>query len=208
MDGKTRIEDKVLEYTLFQLGLFVDYLTFPRESTKHLRLSETPFDFANRRAIVIDDSDDDRVTLTSVDDLAQVVALAINFEAEWPVVGGIRDSDISIGQLMSLGEKACGDLPFHVEKFKAENLENGNWWTSWLPKADHPAIPREQLEGFSKIGVAGILLDISSNAFTALDEWNPLLPDLSTSSLKWRAFWLQHGAVSLNEVIDKQGREC
>jgi hypothetical protein len=97
-----------LEYTLFQPGLFVNYLTFPHKSTEHLHLFETPFDFENRRAIVIDGSYDDRITFTSVHDLANVVAMAIDFDAEWPVVGGIRGTDISIGQLIVLGEKVRG----------------------------------------------------------------------------------------------------
>lgn len=86
----------------------MNYLTFPHESTRHLHLIETPFDFENRRAIVIDGSDDDRITFTTVHDLANVVAMAIDFEGEWPVVGGIRGTDISIGQLIALGEKVRG----------------------------------------------------------------------------------------------------
>jgi hypothetical protein len=72
---------------------------------------------------------------------------------------------------------SLGGLPFHVEKLKAEDLENGNWQTSWIPKVDHPSIPPEQVEAFSKVGVAGILLAISANAFTVSDEWNRLLPE-------------------------------
>ena len=74
---------------------------------------EIPIDFNKRRALVLDGSDDDRITLTTVQDLANVVARAIDFEGEWPVVSGIRGADMSIGQLIALGEKirgACGSL--------------------------------------------------------------------------------------------------
>jgi hypothetical protein len=101
-------DPKVLEYTLFQPGLFVNYLTRPHKSSNHVHLMEIPFDFENRRALVLDGGDNDRMTLTTVHDLAHVVAKAIDFEGEWPVIGGIRGTDISIGQLMSLGEKIRG----------------------------------------------------------------------------------------------------
>ncbi|KAJ5805011.1 hypothetical protein N7474_010898 [Penicillium riverlandense] len=129
-------------------------------------------------------SDDDRITFTSVHDLANVVAMAIDFEAEWPVVGGIRGTDISIGQLIALGEKVRGGLPFDVEKLKAGDLENGNWETLWLPKIDHPSIPLEQVEAFSKVGVAGILLAISANAFAVSNEWNRLLPEYKFTQME------------------------
>jgi hypothetical protein len=69
---------------------------------------EMPFDFTTRRALVLDGGDDDRITLTTVQDCANVVARAIDFEGEWPVVGGIRGGDLSIGQLIALGEKIRG----------------------------------------------------------------------------------------------------
>ena len=74
---------------------------------------EIPFDFNKRRALVLDGGDDSRITLTTVQDLANVVARAIDFEDEWPVVSGIRGADMSIGQLIALGEKirgACASL--------------------------------------------------------------------------------------------------
>ena len=42
-------------------------------------------------------------------DLTYVVARDIDFEGEWPVVGGITGTDISIRQLLALGEKVCGE---------------------------------------------------------------------------------------------------
>lgn len=69
---------------------------------------EVPFDFNKRRALVLDGGDNDRITLTTVQDLANVVARAIDFEGEWPVVSGIKGADISVGQLIALGEKIRG----------------------------------------------------------------------------------------------------
>lgn len=69
---------------------------------------ESPFDFNGRRALVLDGGDNDHITFTTVQDLAHVVARAIDFEGEWPVVSGIKGADISIRQLIALGEKVRG----------------------------------------------------------------------------------------------------
>jgi hypothetical protein len=65
-------------------------------------------DFNKRRALTLDGGDDDRITLTTVQDLANIVALAVEYEGEWPVVGGIKGTEISIGELLALGEKVRG----------------------------------------------------------------------------------------------------
>jgi hypothetical protein len=65
-------------------------------------------DFNKRRALTLDGGDDDRITLTTVQDLANVVALAVEYEGEWPVVGGMKGTEISIGELLALGEKVRG----------------------------------------------------------------------------------------------------
>ena len=65
-------------------------------------------DFNKRRALTLDGGDDDRITLTTVQDLANVVILAVEYEGEWPVVGGIKGTEISIGELLALGEKVRG----------------------------------------------------------------------------------------------------
>jgi hypothetical protein len=98
---------KVIEYCLFQPGLFTNYLT-PYPSTKHIKPLETQWDFAKRRAILREGSDNDYVTLTTADDLSNVVARAVDYPGEWPLVGGIRGSRISIKELIALGEEICG----------------------------------------------------------------------------------------------------
>lgn len=173
-------------------------MTSPYKSSKHVHVMESPFDFNERRALVLEGGDNSRITLTTVQDLANVVAKAIDFEGEWPVVGGIRGADMSIRQLIALGEKirgACTSMinlryaltlndlgaPFDIEKFKADELESGAWKTSWIPKLDHPSIPPEQVTMFSKIIVAGVWLAISANDYSCSDEWNRLLPDYKFS---------------------------
>lgn len=48
------------------------------------------------------------MTLTTVQDLCNVVVRAIDFEGEWPVIGGIRGDDISAAEFLALAEKVRG----------------------------------------------------------------------------------------------------
>ena len=172
----------------------MNYFTAPYKSSKHVHELEVPFDFANCRALVVDGSDDSRITLTTVQDLANVVARAIDFEGEWPAVGGIRGTDISVGGLIALGEKVRGTSvcfihceyvlmldelgkSFDIKKLKARDLETDTWESSWIPKADHPSIPPEQVDVMSRVIVAGFLLAVSAESCHVSDEWNQLLPD-------------------------------
>jgi len=91
--------------------LFTNYFAYPYESAKHFRPFETQIDFNNRRALTLDGGDDDRITLTTAQDLANVVARAVEYKGEWPVVGGIKGTELSIGQLIALGEKVRGTFP-------------------------------------------------------------------------------------------------
>lgn len=59
---------------------------------------------------MLDGGDNDLITLTTVEDLANVVARAVEYDGEWPVDGGIKGTEISIGQLIALGEKVRGML--------------------------------------------------------------------------------------------------
>ncbi|KAB8068361.1 hypothetical protein BDV29DRAFT_195724 [Aspergillus leporis] len=68
---------EILEYSLFQPGLFVNYLTYPYNPTKHITSIETPIDFKHRRLLTVDGGEDDRITLTT---------------GEWPIVGGVKGS--------------------------------------------------------------------------------------------------------------------
>jgi hypothetical protein len=68
------------------------------------------FDFENRRAISLEEGDDDRMSFITVQDFTDVIVQAVEFEGEWPVIGGIRGTDISIGNLIALGERVRGML--------------------------------------------------------------------------------------------------
>jgi hypothetical protein len=101
-------KSKVLEYTAFQPGLFTNYFSYPYLSAAHLSIPQLYMDFESRRFIVIGDGSDSIFTLTTVQDLAKVVAAAISYEGKWPRVGGIKADTISVKELIELGTKIRG----------------------------------------------------------------------------------------------------
>jgi len=98
---------KVLEYTLFQPGLFLNYLATPHQTATHVTPLNTFVDMENKRAIVIDGYDP-VMTLTSVRDLAEVVAKAVEYPGDWPQVGGIQGNTLKVSGIIKLGEQIRG----------------------------------------------------------------------------------------------------
>ncbi|OCK76061.1 NAD(P)-binding protein [Lepidopterella palustris CBS 459.81] len=131
-------DKKVLEYTLFQPGLFLDYFAHPYAPTRYLTTFCTQLDFEHRGSIQIDDGSHP-VVLTLVSDVAAIVSLAIEYKGEWPVVGGIKGSRTSDAELLKLGEELRG--PFKADTVSEDDIMNGVLYSSWVPKIDHPSIP-------------------------------------------------------------------
>ena len=98
----------VLEYSLFQPGLFLNYLTHPHPSAAHVKTFATPFDFENRRMIVPKGCESVRISLTTVQDLAAIVVKAVEYEGIWPVIGGVKGCSLTLGELVKLGEEVRG----------------------------------------------------------------------------------------------------
>ena len=103
----THWSPQVIEYSLFQPGLFLDYLTFPYRTAKHISPLNTMFDFQHRRAIVVD-GHDFFMAFTTAQDLASVIARAVEYEGEWPMIGGIRGNRVQVSQIIAIGEKIRG----------------------------------------------------------------------------------------------------
>lgn len=98
---------QILEYTLFQPGFLTDYFAPPGATSKHLHSVELWIDFQNRRAIILDGIDS-VFTLTTMNDLANVVARAIEYGGEWPVIGGINGTTLSTSKFLEIGAKVRG----------------------------------------------------------------------------------------------------
>ncbi|KAF2811743.1 NAD(P)-binding protein [Mytilinidion resinicola] len=166
---------KTIEYTLFQPGMFLDYLAFPYKTAKHLTPLNTMIDFENRRAVVVE-GHDAIMTFTTVQDLAAVVARAVDYDGKWPVIGGISGNRIPVSRILEIGERVRGH-PFVIEKVKLEDLERGNLKTSWSLETSHPSVSGEQATSLLKAVLIGILLSGAKGAWDVSDEYNQLLPD-------------------------------
>ena len=98
----------------------MNYLTHPYKSSKHVYPIQTPIDVGNRRILMVEDSDDVCITFTTVKDLVNVVVKAVEYEGVWPLVGGIKGDEITIGDLIKLGERARSE--FEVETVLRSDL--------------------------------------------------------------------------------------
>ncbi|KAH6975167.1 hypothetical protein BKA56DRAFT_490115 [Ilyonectria sp. MPI-CAGE-AT-0026] len=176
---KVNAEKKVLEYTLFQTGLFTDYFGHPYGTTRHLKPIQMYVDFNNRRAIAVGDGDSP-VTLTTVNDIASVVTEAIDYPGEWPVTGGISGTQTTVGGLIRLGEKLRGD--FTVDKLALEDLEAGELKSSWYPLIDHHGVPEDLRDQMSKGATIEFVRAGAMGTWSVSDEWNRLLPDYRFTS--------------------------
>lgn len=93
---------------MFQPGLFLDYLAFPYKTAKYLDPLQSVFDFENRRAMVVDGHENAIMTLTTVADLARVVALAVDYNGRWPPTSGIRGNRLTFSQILEIGVRIRG----------------------------------------------------------------------------------------------------
>jgi hypothetical protein len=98
-------EHKVLEYCLFHAGLFVNYFAGPYKTMEHVHPFQNQWDFNGRRAIVMEGSEGGLINLITVKDFTDVVVKAVEYQGEWPLIGGIRGDVLSVKQLVALGEK-------------------------------------------------------------------------------------------------------
>ncbi|TGJ79581.1 hypothetical protein E0Z10_g9179 [Xylaria hypoxylon] len=175
-------KQKVIEYTLFQPGLFLDYLAFPYKTSKHVDPLQTVFDFKNRRAIVVDGHEGATISLTTVADAAAVIALAVDYDGKWPTAGGIRGNRISVSQILEIGNRVRG-CPFAIEKVNTEDLEAGELKTSWGLEAVHQAVSDDQAQALLKAVCIGTLLSISKGGWDSSDEMNQLFPKYEFASI-------------------------
>ncbi|RVD86156.1 uncharacterized protein DFL_004446 [Arthrobotrys flagrans] len=176
-------DKQVLEYSLFQPGLFTNYFAAPHQTAKHVFAFPLQIDFANRRAIILEGGEDAPINLVTVEDFANLVALAVEYQGAWPLVGGIKGDEVTVRQLITIGEKIRGG-PFAVEKLKAEDLKAGIVKSTWIPKINHPSLPAEQIESLSQGFTSGILLALSDGAYRVNDAWNRLLPDYKITQVE------------------------
>ncbi|KAH7324511.1 hypothetical protein B0I35DRAFT_369735 [Stachybotrys elegans] len=178
---KVTNEGSNLEYTLFQPGLFLNYVAFPHKTSKHLEPLQALVDFENKRAILVKDYEDSTMTFTTVQDVAAIVARALDYQGKWPKNGGICGNRLTLRQLADIGERVLG-CPFTVEKVELKDLEAGDLTASWHLEARHSAIPEEEAKTMLRTVTIGLLLSISKGAWDSSDEMSRLFPDYRLTS--------------------------
>ncbi|PLB52197.1 NAD(P)-binding protein [Aspergillus steynii IBT 23096] len=171
------------KYTLFQAGLFLDYLASPYKTAKHVEPLDTVFDFQHCRAILIDGHEDAIMTLTSVADLASVIARAVDYEGEWPEIRGIRGNRLNFEEIVKVGEDIRG-RPFAVDKVKLGDLKTGVLNASWGLEKSHRAVSDEQAAELKKTVSIGILLSSVQGAWDVSEEFNRLFPNHQFDDMK------------------------
>jgi len=164
-----------LEYTCFQPGLFLDYFTYPMQSAKHLKITQHYIDFATRQAILVDDGEQP-VTFTLIDDLAEVVAEAVDYEGVWPADGGVAGWQTTSAELVRVGERLRGGEKFTIHRVSLADLEAGQFTSPWCPVLAHPSIPVEQLEPMSRKINLEAMKGIPKGEWVVGNDWNHLLP--------------------------------
>ncbi|KAK2810329.1 hypothetical protein FQN50_003060 [Emmonsiellopsis sp. PD_5] len=185
-DGKERIreylkevnkDEEILEYTLFQPGLFLNYLAFPHQTATHLQPLQTVFDVENRRAILVHGHEDAVMTLTTVADLAGVVVRAVEYEeGRWPVEGGVVGNRVRMREVVEVAERVRG-APFTVDKVHLADLEAGTLNTSWSLEATHSSIPADEAAAMLKRVAIGILVSSAKGAWDSTDGMSGLFAD-------------------------------
>ncbi len=99
---------QVIEYTLFQPGWFINYLAGERKSAKYIDPAPLLLiDHEHRLARIAGDPAT-QISYTAVSDLANIVVKAIEYEGEWPVIGGINGQTLSLAEEIAIGEKVRG----------------------------------------------------------------------------------------------------
>lgn len=168
-------EQTVLEYSLFQPSIFMDYFAHPHPQSPELITWPFFVDFATRRAIVLDDGTHPFV-LTAISDDSEILARALDDPVPWPRVGGMRGCVTSTNELLALGRKIRGG-EWSVEYVKSEDIRRGELRTQWVPQMDHPVIPLADREAWSKEFVVMFLKAMAEGAWMVGDEWNQRYPD-------------------------------
>lgn len=70
-------------------------------------------DFEHCRAIVLE-GPDSPLSLTTIEDMCQVVALALDYPGPWPTTGGIQGTQTTLLGFLELAEQIRGKQPSSV----------------------------------------------------------------------------------------------
>jgi hypothetical protein len=181
LDAKGELQG--MQYCLFQPSIFMDYFGHPFPLERDLFTWPFFVDFENRRAMVLDDGNQP-IVLTAIQDDAAILALALaDTERPWPRVGGIRGCRTSINELVALGKEIRGG-EWSIEQVSSADVAKGEIKVSWIPQLDHPTIPVEERESFSKLFLVMFFQAVARGAWDVSAEFNERFPDYKFMSIE------------------------
>jgi hypothetical protein len=92
----------------------LNYLAGARKTAKNIEPATQPLvDVARSRALVSGDLDRP-VSYTTVLDIVNIVVKAVEYDAEWPTVGGFHGNVLSSAKILALAEKIGGKCQFRT----------------------------------------------------------------------------------------------
>jgi hypothetical protein len=162
--------------------VFIDYFAHPYPLSENLITWAFFIDFEKRRAMVLDDGSIP-IVLTAISDISEILALALDDPEPWPTVGGLQGVKTNINGLLALGKKIRGG-EWEVEYVRSEDVERGELKTSWVPEFDHPVIPVDSREEFSRSFVIDFFKAMKRGAWDVSGEWNERFPNFKFVGLE------------------------
>jgi hypothetical protein len=99
---------QVIEYCLFQPGWFMNYLAGTCQTSKYLKAEPYLLIDHNQRRGRVAGSLSGRITYTLAEDAVNILVKAVEYEGEWPEVGGISGHTLTMEEEIAIGEKVRG----------------------------------------------------------------------------------------------------
>jgi hypothetical protein len=182
-----------MEYCRFIPSFFMDYLSHPHPLSKGLTTWPFFVDFESRRAMILDDGNTP-IALTTISDISEILALALEDPRPWPTDGGIRGCLTTINELVAIGKEVRGG-EWITEQVYSEDIEKDELKTSWVPLVSHPTLKKEQLDEVSKEASLIFLKAVSRGFWNVNNEWNRRFPKYKFMNVReyCRVTWEREG---------------
>ncbi len=172
---------KVLEYSRFQVGLWLDFVAHPYNPMPHIITTPAIINIEKRNAILVAGYLDVPVTFTYTQDIANIVARAIDYQGEWPMIGGIQGNMTTFKEIVELAEPIRGSK-FDIDYVQMDDLKVGVLKSDKVTPIELPSIVDPV--AFSNMATGCMLVSTAIGVWTPSDEWNKIFPDYKFQKLE------------------------
>lgn len=151
------------------------------------------------------------ISHVTIQDVVNIVVKAVDYEGEWPKIGGINGATVSIADEIAIYEKVtgketkyppidtrlCGTCTrsnppytgksFQVDVLDIKDLKAGVLKSSWSPVFDVPALrhlDEATKREASKQALIKYLLAFADGSAVVSDDWNQIFPDYKFTGLE------------------------